>query len=109
MIASRRAAIPTGPARCEPSESGPRWRSVAAIARRRSGSTDPRPDAIPQIPHIGSSLGTARKRLAEHADAGHEHRPQIETDGTVGDPLEIVRELLGHRRLVALTHLCEPG
>src|SRR4051812_39623446 len=102
MIARRRAAIPTGPSTCAPSESGPRWKMVVAIACSRSRPTGPRSDAIPQIPHIGISLWTPRKRLGEHAEARHDDRPQVEPHGTVGDPLEIVRELLGHRRLVAL-------
>ena len=52
MIASRRAARPTGPSTYAPSESGPRWTSVALIAASRPGSTVPRADAIPQIPHM---------------------------------------------------------
>src|SRR3954447_16576863 len=103
MIARRRAAIPTGPSRCAPSESGPRWYSVVDIRRSRSGSTAPRVDAIPQIPHIaGQSRGlrVAGERLAQHAEAGDHERPEIEPHGAVGDPLEIVGELLGHRRLV---------
>ena len=52
MIESRRAARPTGPSTYAPSESGPRWTSVALIAASRPGSTVPRVDAIPQIPHM---------------------------------------------------------
>src|SRR5256714_2117399 len=51
MIESRRAARPTPPSRKTPSESGPRWTSVALISASRPGSTGPREDAIPQIPH----------------------------------------------------------
>src|SRR5918911_966195 len=54
MIESRRAASPTRPSTNEPSESGPRWTSVALISASRPGSTGPREDAIPQIPHMGS-------------------------------------------------------
>src|SRR3954454_8196444 len=53
MIASRRAARPTGPSTNEPSESGPRWTSVALIRASASGSA-PRAEAIPQMPHTGS-------------------------------------------------------
>src|SRR5437588_1996696 len=51
MIESRRAARPTPPSTNDPSESGPRWTSVALISASRAGSTAPRIDAIPQIPH----------------------------------------------------------
>src|SRR5437868_1177610 len=51
MIESRRAARPTPPSRNTPSESGPRWTSVALISASRPGSTGPREEAIPQIPH----------------------------------------------------------
>ena len=51
----------------------------------------------------------ASQRLHQHAPAGREDGPQVEADGAIGDPLEIVRELLRHRRLVAAPHLCEPG
>src|SRR5919202_1633967 len=54
MIESRRAARPMPPSTNEPSESGPRWMSVALISASRPGSTAPRADAIPQIPHTGS-------------------------------------------------------
>src|SRR5207302_406077 len=54
MIESRRAARPTPPSTNDPSESGPRWTSVALISASRAGSTAPREDAIPQIPHTGS-------------------------------------------------------
>src|SRR5918912_4230730 len=54
MIESRRAARPTPPSRNTPSESGPRWTSVALISASRPGSTGPREDAIPQIPHTPS-------------------------------------------------------
>src|SRR5256714_14915780 len=54
MIESRRAARPTPPSRNTPSESGPRWTSVALISASRPGSAGPREDAIPQIPHTGS-------------------------------------------------------
>ena len=52
MIARRRAARPTGPSTNVPSESGPRWTSVELMAAIRPGSTEPRADAIPQIPHM---------------------------------------------------------
>src|SRR5919197_1406958 len=54
MIESRRAARPTPPSRNTPSESGPRWTSVALISASRPGSTAPCADATPQIPHTGS-------------------------------------------------------
>src|SRR6266576_1975688 len=98
MIASRRAAIPAAPSMCEPSESGPRWWSVADMRRNRSGSTAPRVEAIPQIPHMRRSLGmassgTARDRLAQDAEGGDDDRSQVEPHGPVGNPFEVVREL----------------
>src|ERR687887_518344 len=54
MIESRRAARPTPPSRNTPSESGPRWTSVALISASRAGSTGAPVDAIPQIPHTDS-------------------------------------------------------
>src|SRR5437660_7112211 len=47
MIERRRAARPTSPSTNEPSESGPRWTSVALIAASRDVSP-----TIPQIPHM---------------------------------------------------------
>src|SRR5258705_6432217 len=49
------------------------------------------------------------QRLAQHAEAGEHERPEIEPDRAVGDPFQIVRELLGHRGLVAAAHLREAG
>src|SRR5919204_1948159 len=54
---SRRAASATAPSSSSPELSGPRWTSVALIARSRSGSTGAG-DAIPQIPHIRRTLRT---------------------------------------------------
>src|SRR5205807_524786 len=59
MIESRRAARPTPPSTNDPSESGPRWTSVALISASRAGSTAPRIDAIPQIPHLATGLVAA--------------------------------------------------
>src|SRR5436190_13217379 len=58
MIESRRAARATGPSRCSPPLSGPRWASIRLIAARRSGSGRPARDAIPQIPHTRPTLRT---------------------------------------------------
>ena len=55
------------------------------------------------------SRDAGRERLAQHAEAGDDDRAQVEPHGAVGDPLEVVRELLGHRRLVAAPHLREAG
>src|SRR5438067_13803593 len=118
MIESRRAASATGPSTYSPPLSGPRCASAALIAARRSRSGEPARDAIPQIPHMGrnstdaSVLVAARceaaQRLLEHAPAGCDDRAQVQADGAVGNPLEIVRELLRHRRLVAAPHLRAP-
>src|SRR5205814_5794862 len=56
MIESRRAARPTGPSTCIPSESGPRCTSVALIAASRSGSTARPVEAVPQMPHMRDYL-----------------------------------------------------
>ena len=50
-----------------------------------------------------------RHRLLEHAPAGGEDGAEVEAHRAVGDPLEVVRELLRHRRLVAAPHLREAG
>ena len=94
-----------------PSESGPRWKRVAAIAReplgvdgaaRRRDSADPA--------HGGASLGRARRSVwPSTRKPVTNDRAQVEPDRAVGDPLQVVRELLGHRRLVAVPHLREPG
>src|SRR5882672_1815498 len=74
----------------------------------RSGSTAPRVDAIPQIPHMRPVyLRLLRDRLAQHAEARGHDRAYVELHRAIGDPLQVVRELLGHRRLVAPSHLCE--
>ena len=67
MIASRRAASPTPPLTNVPSESGPRWTSVADMAASRARSTG-RGDTIPQIPHTSES--SARPAGAGQPDAG---------------------------------------
>src|SRR6186997_1807613 len=79
----------------------------------RSGSAGPLAETIPQIPHIAPSLvgalEDAPQRLAGDAEGGRAERAQVERHGAVGDPLEVVRELLGHRGLVAAPHLREAG
>src|SRR5947199_8241525 len=65
MIESRRAASATPSSRNRPSESGPRWTSVALIASSRPRSTEPREETIPQIPHTGAeSRGALRDAQA---------------------------------------------
>src|SRR6185503_11818479 len=53
-MARRRWARPTGPKRCRPSPSGPRWRSVSRMRTRRAGSTDARGSSfrMPAMPHM---------------------------------------------------------
>src|SRR5262249_60532730 len=75
MIASRRAASPTGPSVSAPSASGPRCTSVALMRARRSGSAGPFEEAIPQIPHTRLSLeggfgDNAAMRLHELGSSG---------------------------------------
>jgi hypothetical protein len=90
---------------------------VALIAASRAGSIAPPVETIPQIPHMGRSLGgfggtslsrafrqallgggseEAAQRLSEHAPCGGSERAHVEEDRTVRDPLEVVRKLLGH-------------
>ena len=54
-------------------------------------------------------LKTPRSDWPQHAPAGLDERAQVEPHRAVGDPLEVVRELLGHRGLVAAAHLREAG
>src|SRR5919204_70933 len=111
MMASRRAASPTGPSMKDPSLSGPRWTSVALIRAKRSASAGPFEEAIPQIPHTRVSLvagpDQSPQRLSGDPGSCGDERPQVEGHRAVGDPLEVVRELLGHRGLVAASHLRE--
>src|SRR5437868_11896502 len=69
MIARRRAARPTPPSTKLPSESGPRWTSVADIRARRSRSTAPRVEAIPQMPHTSRPLGGLGCRAADEEES----------------------------------------
>src|SRR5712691_9726878 len=104
MIARRRAASPTGPSRNEPSLSGPRWVRVALMRASRSGSAGPFEDANPQIPHTRLSLVAGPEEppqgLGEDADGRRGERAQVERHRAVGDPLEVVSQLLRHRGLV---------
>src|SRR3954469_8634383 len=50
------AASPAAPSTSSPKLAGPRWTSVSLIAASRSTSAGPCAEAIPQIPHIRSSL-----------------------------------------------------
>ena len=68
MIASRRAASPTDPSTKVPSESGPRWTSVALIAASRPGSTVSRAIAIPQIPHMRHYSSDAVSGFGAHEE-----------------------------------------
>jgi len=49
------------------------------------------------------------ERLADDADRGRDERAQVERHRPVGDPFQVVGELLGHRGLVAVPHLREAG
>src|SRR5579864_8023515 len=59
MMERRREASATGPSTYSPAASGPRCTSISLIASRRARSGAP---AIPQIPHMGPSLGAAAAR-----------------------------------------------
>ena len=51
-MASRRAAMPTGPSTNAPPLSGPRWKSVSFISfRSRSSTGAPFCETNPHIPH----------------------------------------------------------
>src|SRR5438874_1308396 len=67
MIESRRAASATPSSRYRPSESGPRWTSVALIASSRARSTEPREETIPQIPHTDAESRGALRRPSARA------------------------------------------
>src|SRR3954468_19493536 len=100
MIASRRAARPTGPSAKTPSLSGPRCTSASAIARTARSSTAPPSRAtMPQMPHIASSSPPHRRHVAgaalQHAVRRRDDQAQVEADGAVGQPLGVVGEPLG--------------
>src|SRR5919197_1688914 len=113
MIARRRAASATGPSTKVPSLSGPRCTSFALMRASTLESAGPLAETIPQIPHTPVSLVVALEdapqRLHQDPERGRDERPQVERHRAVGDPLEVVRELLGHRGLVAAPDLCEAG
>src|SRR5512133_234106 len=113
MIASLRAASATSPSAKIPSLSGPRCTSFALMRASRSGSAGPFAETIPQIPHTRRSLvassDQALQRLADDPNHRRGEGAEVERDGAVGDPLEVVGELLGHRGLVAAAYLGEAG
>src|SRR5919206_3309772 len=80
---------------------------------RRSWSAEPPAATIPQIPHMAPSLVVALdhapRRLADHARSRRGERAEVERDRAVGDPLQVVGQLLRHRGLVAAAHLGEAG
>src|SRR4051794_36320826 len=83
MMLSRAAARAAGPSVNRPRSSGPRWRSVAIIRRRRSGSgAPPVNDTKPAIPHI--SLPPAHRGQRSRRDSGQLFE---RFDDTVRDPL----------------------
>jgi len=59
MIESRRAASAMSPSLNSPKLSGPRCTSVALIVATRSVTAEPFVEAIPQMPHMRSSVGAA--------------------------------------------------
>ena len=71
------------------------------------GGRDPADPA--HAPTLGAPPENPAQRLLQHAPSGRDDRAEVEPDGAVGDPLEVVRELLRHRRLVAAAHLREAG
>src|SRR4051812_48382107 len=123
MIASRRAASATGPSAKTPSLSGPRCTSASAIARTARSSTAPPSRAtMPQMPHMTSrgpgswkqpSGAPHRRDVAraalEHPEPGRDDQAQVQADGAVGEPLEVVGELLGPRHVARHPQLREAG
>ena len=96
------AAGPDGTsARRARSRHGRHWHGAARAPAGSAGSAV----SAGALSGVGRS---APEHLLQDADAGDEQRPQIERDGPVGDPLEIVRQLLRHRRLVPAPHLRQP-
>src|SRR5215210_2900565 len=99
MMARRRIAIPAGPSTSSPSLSGPRWRSVAFIARSTLGSTAPARSgtATPQMPHTLAVLAVHGHGSMRDPPHGGEHDAQVQAHRAVGDVLEVVGELLAPR------------
>src|SRR5206468_3588127 len=58
---------------------------------------------------IRSDQHSGTKELSQDAPGGGAEGAQVEPERAVRDPLEVVRELLAHRRLVAAPHLGEAG
>ena len=96
MIASRRAARPIGPSTYVPSESGPRWTSVELMAAIRPGSTVPRADAIPQIPHMRHYSRSSGGQLRRTRRASAPVAPRLAAAGLLllADPLRIPYPIL---------------
>jgi len=64
---------------------------------RRRAKTAPRPRPRGRAARrLARAPGKAPGELTEHAPRGRHERPQVQADRAIGDPLEIVRELLGH-------------
>src|SRR3954468_20070564 len=55
----------------------------------------------------GRGRDRAPQGLLDDAPAGCPYRPKVEANRAIGNPLEVVGELLRHRRLVAAPHLRE--
>src|SRR3954467_7619350 len=99
MLASRRAASATGPSAKTPSLSGPRCTIASAIARTARSSTAPPSRAtMPQMPHTASSSPPHRRHVAgpalQHAVGRRDDQAEVEADRAVGQPLEVVGQLL---------------
>src|SRR6266550_2230237 len=133
MIERRRIARPTGPSTSEPSLSGPRCTRASFIRASTAGSglAAPSSDAKPQMPHIRVLLAVRREALLAGrlgglvaveverllgvaAERPRRHTPDrlrdhhhVEVRGSVGDVLEVVRELLRPAMLAREAHLRE--
>ena len=90
-----------------PARSGDRA-SAARAGRDRAGRHG-RARPLPRDRSRRTSPHPPRSVCPMHPEAGRDERPQVQRHRTVGDPLEVVRELLGHRGLVAAPHLREAG
>ena len=83
---------------------------AAVVALRNEGRIAD--EVMHRVPARPRPRGLAARRVASAGCTRHgrrEERAQVEAHRAVGDPLEVVRELLRHRRLVAAAHLREAG
>src|SRR5262245_24222349 len=94
-------------ASCWPPNAMQSSRCATRGASPRRSCTVSRTTSTSRIPGW-TSRSPQPERLPEDAPRRRRQRAQVEPHRAVGDPLDVVRELLRHRRLIAAADLREP-